>query len=224
MRVNLLRLVELMGIACCAFWQSFLPWVDHCRLFHLPLAFPSHLLSACTQQTTSRSKDTPICAGSANTHPGILYSTSQSAISSQLVSATILLVSSAPVLCRILYQCLPQSSTATLYIYHPSGDVMWSLFVLDLIVFCTLSIAAFPYHLLAFSLFLDKLCLSIWPSVASTKLGFYQQNTTQDLCIYLPSYFLFSCISNIPPPRETFKRNPYAPVSRLSLREIQISS
>jgi hypothetical protein len=55
------------------------------------------------------------------------YSTSQSAISSQLVSATILLVSSAPVLCRILYQCLPQSSTATLYISHPSGDVMWGL-------------------------------------------------------------------------------------------------
>jgi len=101
------------------------------------------------------------------------YSTSQSAISSQLVSATILLVSSAPVLCRILYQCLPQSSTATLYISHPSGDVMWGLYVLDLIVFCTLFIAAFPYHLLAFSgPFLVKLCLSIWQSVASTKLGF----------------------------------------------------
>jgi hypothetical protein len=72
MRVNLLHIVELMDIACCAFWQSFLPWVDHCRLFHLPLAFPSHLLSTCTRQTTSRPKDTPICAGSANTHPGIL--------------------------------------------------------------------------------------------------------------------------------------------------------
>jgi hypothetical protein len=187
-------------------------------LFHLIFFQHAHSKQRVGQKTLQYAQALLI-------HIQEFYSTSQSAISSQLVSATILLVSSAPVLCRILYQCLPQSSTATLYIYHPSGDVMWSLFVLDLIVFCTLSIAAFPYHLLAFSgPFLVKLCLSIWPSVASTKLGFYQQNTTQDLCIYLPSYFLFSCISTYHHHARRLNVILNAPVSRLSLREIQISS
>ena len=113
-------------------------------LFHLIFFQHAHSKQRVGQKTLQYAQALLI-------HIQEFYSTSQSAISSQLVSATILLVSSAPVLCRILYQCLPQSSTATLYIYHPSGDVMWSLFVLDLIVFCTLSIAAFPYHLLAFS-------------------------------------------------------------------------